>query len=98
MLLESIDMRNMADILATRFPPIAVKLKGETAKTKPSRARYSVRLGRDEYSKSQTLRNRKDSLPASSSIFGWLNRVQLLNILHAKTQEIRKLLHAYLSA
>ena len=30
--------------LATRFPPMAVKLKGETAKTKPSSARYSRRL------------------------------------------------------
>lgn len=31
----------------TRFPPMAVKLNGVTAKTKPSRARYSTRL-RDE--------------------------------------------------
>lgn len=27
-----------------RFPPIAVKLKGETARTNPSSGRYSVRL------------------------------------------------------
>jgi hypothetical protein len=31
-------------LLPGRFPPIAVKLNGETARTKPSRARYSVRL------------------------------------------------------
>ena len=27
-----------------RLPPIAVKLNGETARMKPSRARYSTRL------------------------------------------------------
>jgi len=35
-------------LLPGRFPPIAVKLNGETARTKPSRARYSVRLWVDD--------------------------------------------------
>ena len=30
--------------LAGRFPPIAVKLNGVTAKTKPSSGRYSIRF------------------------------------------------------
>src|SRR6478609_11963518 len=63
-----------------RFPPIAVKLNGLTAKTKPSSGRYSSRFqtpgeetGCSEYTRvmNSTLNRKKSISSAAASISAW---------------------------
>src|SRR5712671_205277 len=83
--------------LPGRFPPIAVKLNGETASTNPSRGRYSTRLS---FSMNQTRahhdhvrRKKKEeyALPRTPRVPRRLLRVKLFNILHPKAEKVCQL-------
>jgi hypothetical protein len=77
----------------TRFPPMAVKLKGVTARTNPSRGRYSVRLWaggkRLEWGREigEAVYN---SLPSSVRVPGRLDLVKLLNVLDLSSSEAKE--------
>lgn len=78
--------------LPGRFPPMAVKLNGETARTKPSRGRYSTRLGQQMRQGQRVhIRGNIHGLPCSPRVPRRLLRVKLFNKLHPKAEEVRKL-------
>lgn len=83
--------------LPGRFPPIAVKLNGETARTKPSSARYSMRLffyvpGLAFPDRGYNDGNRVNLLPGTGRVFGWLLGIQFFHELDAEAQKVSQLL------
>ena len=71
---------------------MAVKLNGETARTKPSSARYSTRLEalvRINGNKRSTMCG--DSLPGSGWVLWWLLRIKFFHKFHSETEEVGKL-------
>src|SRR5579863_1339912 len=70
---------------------MAVKLNGETARTKPSSGRYSMRLGWELSQKPCEKTRNERALPCTRRIPRRLLRVKLFDVLRPKTEKVRKL-------